>query len=172
MMQPTPWQIARAWIQFLEALFGDPSPADEPGYIYCFRLGPFWKVGRSRNWRRRRYQWNYQCRRRYIWMAHPVFTRFSHKLGASASTKSCIDLTNRDRAIGTPGAGDDSSASALSLHRLWVSNFLRTSCSNFAGGRTHIEVFDFRGFNGDAWNDIIRPLIVHLNAILIEMYGL
>ncbi|KAJ3838271.1 hypothetical protein F5878DRAFT_661341 [Lentinula raphanica] len=111
-----------------------PSLADGPGFLYAFvDRGRRWKIGMSKNFVRRKREWNRQCpssdRR---WMM-PVAVKRRRR------AESLVHL----------------------LLEFWSSDRPRTRCTQCQ--QTHMEIFEFNEFNADSrlvWESIVHSLLV------------
>ncbi|KAJ3730391.1 hypothetical protein C8R42DRAFT_637153 [Lentinula raphanica] len=128
-MAKRPKVILRALYAFRRAR--PTSSADGPGYLYAFvDKGRRWKIGMSRDFERRKREWDQQCPcDDRVWMV-PIAT------------------TRRRRA---------ESLAHLSLE-LECSERPKYYCSNCR--RKHVEVFAFSDDWFYDWVTIIRPILV------------
>ncbi|KAJ3968529.1 hypothetical protein EV361DRAFT_412887 [Lentinula raphanica] len=115
------------------------SRADGPGFLYAYiDYGRRWKIGMTRNFVRRKKEWDKQCpssdRR---WMLPMVVPR---RRRAESQAHLLLELSCSDRP--------------------------RIYCPRCR--RTHVEVFEFSGNWRFAWSFIVRPLLVRAARALVS----
>ncbi|KAJ3817569.1 hypothetical protein EV361DRAFT_871176 [Lentinula raphanica] len=128
-MPRRPYHVLRA--RYASRRLRSTSLADGPGYLYAYLDdGRRWKIGMSRNFVRRKKEWNRQCSSSdRIWMLP-------------------IAVPRRRRA----------ESLAHLLLELCCSDRPRIYCPRCR--KTHMEVFEFSADWRFTWRNTVRPLLV------------
>ncbi|KAJ3769219.1 hypothetical protein FB446DRAFT_791607 [Lentinula raphanica] len=125
------------------------SLADGPGFLYVFiDNGNKWKVGMSKNFARRRAEWNRECPcPNRVWM-RPIAVKRRRR--AEALAHILLELACFDRPYD------------YCPHCTYTTS-PRLARRHFSQGRkTHREVFIFNGNQANVWNSIVGPLITSI----------